>query len=251
MVSLYGSFASKVNFGEASDLDWIIIFESIEAMFDSIEFAEVQCLLREAHIPFTSPVISIPDIENEKHLIGPLIYGIRQTVNRIIIARDPVELFDEYGYNNIAILSHMFASYPRYFFELVVSQYRLCQKNEEILSALLQMSVDYTVDTCRSMVAIRAEAEDRVFDLTFDNYRALYQKDIKEEDMVIGNSIFEFLSEYKKWLSEVIAVLKKGSDKEREGIIQEYANFLGRNKDLIIKSIHFCRANIDYFKNMY
>src|SRR3989344_2380981 len=251
--SSYGSlYNEEGQFNRTSDIDWLIVFESLERMMDSMEYTDMQRLLREARIPFGSTVLSFESVECCNHLIGPLLHGIRRSVRRVIVGEDPVELFRRHGTkkNSREILSHMFASYPRYFFESIPGNVHHAQEDGEILAGLLQRAIDYFIDTYRSMIVLQAHEDDFSTPLSFDTYSALYKEEIPPSSMECGRRVQTFIQLYKERMRDTMSHSAKGDEPEKEDGAAEYGSFLRGYLPIVKDSVLFCQTNIECFRQM-
>lgn len=244
----YGSFYDRHKRTDiASDIDWMVIFSSLEQMMESEEFADLLVFLNELNVPFYNPIISIENIESGNHIIAPILHCIRINTGRVIIGKDPVDIFKENGVTskNIRIISRLFASYTRYFYE-EVTKYPLAKKNDEVLVRLLQLAINFFGETYRTMITLKEDTESRLDStISYENYAEYYALEIDENIIKMGFEVIAFMIKYKEMIN---VVLSSRSTKE---VLDEYDNFLRRHKYLVDVAARFCRENINHFRSLY
>lgn len=251
--SSFGSLYAQetTQFNRTSDVDWLIVFADLERMIGSQEFVRMQAALRDAHVPFGSPVLSMESVRSGNHLIGPILHGIRTTAHRLIVGEDPVELFHRHGVrkNSREILSHMFASYPRYFFENLCAAAARASHDPQALTDLLQRVTDYCIDTYRSMTVIEEPEDDFSSPITFESYVTKYEKRLPLDALQNGERVVEFIKTYKSTVNRIIDdVSVENDDAERQKIVAAYAGFLQSYLSISKDAVLFCQANIDCFR---
>lgn len=248
--SLYGKNAQP---NRTSDVDWLLVFQDLDRMLTSKNFAEMQLALRDTHVPFNSPALSMESVASGNHLIGPILHGVRQAAHRIIVGEDPVDLFYRHGIrkNSREILSRMFATYPRHLFEKVSAGYALAEKSNQTLLEILQSATDYFIDTYRSMIVADEPEDDFSSPVTFDVYSAKYQSKIPTEAFECGERVNQFIEEYKQTVAGTVTDISQQTDvAERQKIIATYAGFLQSYRSISRDALLFCQANIDCFQRM-
>lgn len=252
--SSYGSlYNGNGQFNRTSDIDWLIVFESLERMLDSTEYTQMQRILQVAHIPFGSPALSLENVKCGNHLIGPLLHGVKQSVFRVVIGDDPIELFRSHGIkkNSREILSRMFGSYPRYFYEGIPANLQDARDDDEVLTSLLQRSVDYFIDTYRSMIVMNAHEEDYSVPLDFATYEGLYEGTIPPSAMECGKRIHSFIRKYKALIQETMLKVEQGGEADRQEEASMYASALFGYLSAVKDAVLFCQANIECFRHTF
>jgi len=222
-------------------------------MLESKHFADMQTALRDAHVPFGSPTLSLESVRSGNHLIGPILHGVRQATHRIIIGEDPIDLFHRHGIrkNSRGILSRMFASYPRYLFEKIGAGYARAENNAQTLSEILQSATDYFIDTYRSMIVADEPEDDFSSPVTFDAYAAKYQTKLPTEAIECGERIVHFIEQYQQTASDTITDVSQETDtNEHQKIVAAYTAFLQSYRSISRDTLLFCQANIDCFQSI-
>lgn len=244
--SLYGQNTSLTR---TSDIDWLIVFQSIEAIFSSEELKHIIRVLNTAHIGFSSPVLSLESIESNTHLIGPIQMGIRNNIHRVIIGRDPIDILAEKQVhpNNIRIIDSMFSSYPRYFYESIFTQLSNV-KDVESLAVMMQKAVDYFTDMYRTMIVLGPVDGTSSPILSYGMYKINYSQKIGEKALAAGEHLHSFINQYKSLVEDVMSeLLLEESAKKKQELVDQYKVFLIENVKILINAIIFCQKNIEYF----
>lgn len=229
-----------------SDIDWMIIFSDLHAMLHSSEFKQMLQELSQKRVPFHSPVLSLDSIASNNFMIGSILHGIRGSTNRVISGEDPVSLFTRYGIqkNDTDMLSHIFASYTRYFFEEAATAGHAVPDNKEVLAKLLEKALNFYKETYRSMIVVALEADDYSKPLTFDMYQELYANDIDANSIDRGADVELFQNDYNALLLSLETSTDHASERQ-----DQYEKFLSDNMDVVQSSALFSQANIQYFRS--
>lgn len=237
--SSYGSLASPNKLAHvSSDLDWLIVFESLEQMSDSQTFAELIEWLKAQHLDFSNPIVSLDSLRMENHIIGPIIYSIRANSERVIIGKDPVEFFDLERTKLLEIISRLFHTFTRYFYE-DIAKYHSTKKDIDLLVDLLQKSLNFFLDTYRSMQILEDDGKEKT---NYRTYLAHYMGKLKDDLLEDGARVDRFIAMYK---DEITKVLDANNDITRN----KYKAFLNDSRDVIMSSARFCRGNIEFFRS--
>lgn len=252
--SSYGSRGNAQGlFDECSDFDWIIVFDSLQSMCRSDELGRLHGVLKRYGIALSSPVVALESIQFKNHLLGPVMWGIRQTPVREVIGRDPVEIFDAYGGVDYELnLSMMFASYPRFFYEFVAANRRRAKAEINVLIRLLQKSVDYFADTWRSMIGLAAVREGRILPMTFESYKLLYGDRIPKEALRCGERVMSFVRTYRLFVRGVGTLGGRSFDLgPNRGLVANYQALLQEHANVVEDAVSFDQSNIEWFVKRY
>lgn len=229
--TLYGScVGDRQNWTIASDIDWLIIFSSLEQQLECNDLLKISVHFQSLNIPFNSPITNINSIERGYHNIGPLLFGIRSTPKRIVIGQDPVQVFNRYGFvSTREYLERALANTSRFFFENVST----IDLSSDGLTKRIQLSIDYFDDIFRSMIILFANTnsiDSPIFNTEYyvDSFSSL----ISEECIEIVKTVAAFKSEYR-------SILSSNSSNEY------YEEFLRDNISLVFLIARFCLMNGD------
>jgi len=246
--SAYFNHSKGRKFSIVSDIDWLIVFRDVKTMLESDYLRQVFQQFNESHIPFNSPILSIENIKCGNHLIAPLLAGVRIAANRVIVGEDPLRLFSHYGIraDDNRVISSIFSSFLRYFFELSLGNYE-SQSSPEKLVGQLQRAIDYFQETYRTMVVVSNPMPQKI---DYQAYETLLAEKIDKETLTMGLSIDQFIRKYKRMITAVIHD-RNGIESEGElkDLIAGYNDFLKNNYGVIKKAVLFCQENIKYYYN--
>ena len=229
-----------------SDIDWMIIFADLQAMLGSEEFKKMMRELAQKRVPFHNPVLSLDSIASNNFMIAPILHGMRRSTKRIVTGEDPVNLFEQHGIkkNDHEMISRIFASYTRYFFEEVATTLHEVSDNKEVLARLLEKALNFYRETYRSMIVTSLDEDDYSKPLTFEVYQELFADTIKADSMSSGTDVEIFLADY----NALLQALDASTDAEAERR-EQYEQFLSDRAGVVQSSALFSQANIQHFRS--
>lgn len=229
-----------------SDIDWMIIFADLQAMLGSAELKQMLQELTQKKVPFHNPVLSLDSIANNNFMIAPILHGMRRSTKRIITGEDPVNIFEQHGIkkNDHEMISRIFASYTRYFFEEVATALHEISGNKEVLAGLLEKALNFYRETYRSMIVASLDEDDYSKSLTFEVYQELYADTIKADSMSSGTDVETFLADYNALLQTLDASVDAEAERR-----QQYEQFLSDRAGVVQSSALFSQANIQHFRS--
>lgn len=235
----YGSLAKLNKTGHvSSDLDWLIVFKKLEDLAECDSLADLIESLKELHLDFSNPIVSLDSLQQNNHIIGPIVYSIKANTERVIIGQDPIDFFDMERKNLIDVVSRLFHTFTRYFYENLV-HYPSTKEDLDSLIRLLQSALNFFLDTYRSMQILQDEGENTV---SYQKYLEYYQNKIGEEILKDGLRVSNFIADYKKQIEDVVMHGDANS-------MRAYMSFIKESRDVIMSSAKFCRGNIDFFRS--
>lgn len=220
-----------------SDIDWIIVFSSLEKQLSSTKFQGILSYFQEKNIPFFNPVLSIEAIENKNHIIAPIMHGIRQATERIIQGEDLVILLESHGVkkNDIEIISRLFSTFTRYFFEYLFYNN---EKNVNDIVKNIQTGLGFYTDTYRTMLVLQCQPDDFATTLDMVTYLNKYKQYLSPESISFVEEIERFKSIYKSMIFKKVP-------------LGEYVDFINECRGLAFKIAMFCKENILIFSQLF
>lgn len=187
-------------FDNASDLDWLIVMNDLPGMFSSPALEEIQKIVSTKHIAWGGPVIAADTLRHGLHHIGPLLYGIKTSKERIVIGKDPVDISGELGidpYESRRIRNILSAT-SRYGIERMA-----INKAGDNMADSVQQSVDMFQETYRNMIVYAAGKDNHPYTLGFGSYQRLFDSKLSEAESTAGAEVNAFLKKYRSMLSRV------------------------------------------------
>ena len=247
----FGSFASddgELSPTRVSDLDWLIVFKDTVRMLNNEHFGNLLDELSTDHIPFHNPILSAENIRNGNHMISSLLYGIEKSPTRVVIGKDPLTIFQENGVRpwDRKLVSKMFSTLPRYFIEDACIMSSRKQITPDQLAPTLQSSMMYFRDIYRTMFVLRALAEDSNSPLppSFEGYAVLYRNKVSRECLERGMAMHAFQLEYRERINLLLEAFSRTGN---ISLVQQYGEWLAKQKSLIASAAEFCQENINLF----
>lgn len=243
----YGSlFQENAVISCASDVDWLLIFSSTEAMQRSTLWRVLQQELHRQSIHFYVPALALANIRSGNHTLCSLLHGIRRTPRRLVTGTDPVEIFARYGaYQDSPLTTlQLFASFTRFFFEKYAHVYDR-DLSSAAIAELLNDAISIWKDVLACML-VRCIPRHETVAVSWDIYEQLYRDQIPRASMEAGATVASFIQEVRETM--LVYDRLRCEDQPLDDFIEDYRVFLDESRNVITAAALFAEANIALYR---